>query len=306
MREFITDRTQADVDRCKELHAKGWNNMTEAEKTEWYGTAKRGAYNYSDLNRVESAVAELSSFLKLGLTTKTDWGMWDVPTQADMSRYISNLQTVKERCLSNVAIPVSMNSLTRESANNIEKMLSKAYENKDTHNVWQKSTATVKYVREYTRVYDHPQIGTTGVYHAVSWRNGELYASPTVDFTTRGGFDTGLTYYPASSVVGMYATVDAFNCVMARITSEPYFSGHTQEYVMGGQTRIGYSYEMEYEVVGYATYETVPDCSVGSSLGCVLIPQGTMPEGTLIKGSLKDGYCYVHDPNGNYYYYELC
>ena len=35
--------------------------------------ATKGAYNYSDLNRVERAVAEISDLGGLGLVTKTNW-----------------------------------------------------------------------------------------------------------------------------------------------------------------------------------------------------------------------------------------
>lgn len=299
--EFITDRTQADVDRCKVLAAKGWNNMTDSEKAEWYGAAMRGAYNYSDLNRVEAAVAELSEFLELGLTTKTDWGKWENPNASHMSRYISNLQTIKDRYLSSVQIPAAMNSLNYESANNIEKMLVEAYENKDTDTVWRKHAATVKYVKEYTRVDDHPKIGTTGIYYAASYRDGEVPAGRYYSFTKRGGWElTDWAYRPASSVVGMYETRNDGR-ELIKITSTPVFDGGTIDSPGGTY----YYFYHEYVVVGYATYETVPDCSAGASMGCVLIPPGNLPEGTLIEGSLAAGYCYVRADDGNYYYYEL-
>lgn len=87
--DLIYDRTAADVNRVKALAAKGWTNMTAAEKDEWRngsggtepleatdgiltdandepidvlgGAATvKGAYNYNDLNRVEGAVATLA------------------------------------------------------------------------------------------------------------------------------------------------------------------------------------------------------------------------------------------------------
>ena len=297
MREFITDRSKADVERCKKLSAKGWNNMTDKERSEWYAAAMRGAYNHSDLNRVETAVAELSEFLELGLVTKTDWGTWDVPTHTDMNRYISNLQTIKERCLSSEEIPASMNGLTRESANNIEKMLSEAYENKDTHDVWQKSTATVEYVRVYTRVYDHPKIGTTGRADVGSSYFGQIMASSTMDFAVDKGFYGNERYHSPDLVEGYYDT-DMYRTECRKITSTPVYTGYT----MTIGSRLLYFYTFEYEVVGYATYETVPDCSVCDYLGGVLVPKGKLPEGTLIEGSYKDGYCYVKVGNDYYYY----
>lgn len=130
MREFVTDRTQANVDRCKELASIGWNRMTAAEKEEWAGTAAKGAYNYRDLNRVETAVAELAEMLDLALHTKTDWGLWDNPTQSQMERYLGNVVSIRNACPSSIAFPTlpdRMNGLNYEMANNIEKTLVLAY-----------------------------------------------------------------------------------------------------------------------------------------------------------------------------------
>jgi hypothetical protein len=85
--------------------------------------ATKGAYNYSDLNRVERAVAEISEIANLGLVTKTNWAMWDVPTVSDMSRYIENIRVIRTHYNINIDIPTTMNNLTYETANNIEKIL---------------------------------------------------------------------------------------------------------------------------------------------------------------------------------------
>ena len=90
--------------------------------------ATKGAYNYSDLNRVERAVSEISDLAGLGLVTQTDWGMWDIPTASDMTRYLGNIKTIKTRYNINIALPDSMNQLTYETANNIEKILLAAYQ----------------------------------------------------------------------------------------------------------------------------------------------------------------------------------
>lgn len=88
--------------------------------------ATKGAYNYSDLNRVELAVAEISKLLSLGLVTKTDWKPWDVPIQSDMERYLSNVVAIREVCpdrenLPN--LPPSLYSTTYTTANAIETIL---------------------------------------------------------------------------------------------------------------------------------------------------------------------------------------
>ena len=90
----------------------------------------KGAYNYSDLNRVERAVAEISDRMGLGLVTKTNWTMWDVPKASDMERYLYNVEKVREICLNQTNLPLtptSMSNLTYTDANNIELILSEGY-----------------------------------------------------------------------------------------------------------------------------------------------------------------------------------
>lgn len=91
-------------------------------------TATMGAYNYSDLNRVERAVEEISDRTGLNLITKTNWTMWDLPTDTDMERYLGNITAIREHFGIEISIPTSMNNLTYEYANNIESVLSIAYE----------------------------------------------------------------------------------------------------------------------------------------------------------------------------------
>ena len=88
----------------------------------------KGAYNYSDLNRVERAVKEISDTRRLGLTTKTDWTMWDIPRKSDMKRYLDNIKTIAFVIGSDIELPDSMDKLTYEGANNIEKVLVEFYE----------------------------------------------------------------------------------------------------------------------------------------------------------------------------------
>lgn len=92
--------------------------------------ATKGAYNYSDLNRVERAVAEISDLMGLNLVTKTDWGVWDVPTESEMGRYIRNIEAIHNLLPDDdntPPVPTSMSKLTFEGANNIELILLAAY-----------------------------------------------------------------------------------------------------------------------------------------------------------------------------------
>lgn len=127
---FIVDRTQEHVDLLKRLHEKGWVNLSSEERNQWYGEAAKGAYNYTDLNRVEGWVSTLAGEFGLTLTTKTNWTVWDIPTQGDMSRYLGNIIAIRDACPWGIdfpTLPNSMNDLTYEMANNIETVLLMIY-----------------------------------------------------------------------------------------------------------------------------------------------------------------------------------
>lgn len=129
--ELITDRTQYHVTLLNRLRKKSWSSMTASEQSVWYGEAAKGAYNYTDLNRVEAAVAELAEMLGMTLTTKTDWTLWDVPVASEMERYLGNVVAIRDACPGSPTfpeIPASMSGLTYEGANNIEKVLMLAYQ----------------------------------------------------------------------------------------------------------------------------------------------------------------------------------
>lgn len=55
---LITDRTQSDVTRWRTLHDRGWAGMTADERAEW-SAGMKGAYNATDLNRVNDALIYL-------------------------------------------------------------------------------------------------------------------------------------------------------------------------------------------------------------------------------------------------------
>ena len=115
---LIWDRTEADADRAAYLCQLG-DNMSAAERAE-FNAGVKGAYNYADWNRVESAVATLATPLELSLTTKTDWTASDVWTEADESRYLGNLRAVAEPFQEGEKIPWSLADLSVEDANGIE------------------------------------------------------------------------------------------------------------------------------------------------------------------------------------------
>ena len=149
---LVTDRTESDAAYAKVLSGKGLNGMSNTEKAEWLSGLK-GAYNASDLNRVETAVAYLAETLRTlpdilkeyaaskgvawdaffdvpydplacDLTTKIDWSINDVPTFVQMKRYLSNVVTLCEALsLDTTYLPDSMVKLNWQGANAIEKAL---------------------------------------------------------------------------------------------------------------------------------------------------------------------------------------
>lgn len=99
---------------------------------------ENAVYEYSDLNRVESAVREISEmFPELGISgtleTKTNWGFpgnfsaaeW--PVESQMVRYLGNVKRLKEIFPSKIMLPETMDSLTWTGANNIEKLLQEVF-----------------------------------------------------------------------------------------------------------------------------------------------------------------------------------
>lgn len=86
-----------------------------------------GAYNYSDLNRVERYVAEISNVGALALVTKQNWTKYDIPTVSDMTRYLGNIRTIRDTFSIEIDMPTSMNNLHYTSANALEEILEKAY-----------------------------------------------------------------------------------------------------------------------------------------------------------------------------------
>lgn len=128
---LITDRTPTDVARWRELHDKGWLAMSAAERTEWAGEMK-GRYSYTDMNRVESVVDALSQrffekgYLTAPLSVKTDWDVWDVPTVADMRRYLDNVSILRSLVTAYPTTPEAptlQQKFDYERANDIEKIL---------------------------------------------------------------------------------------------------------------------------------------------------------------------------------------
>ena len=127
---LITDRTQADVDRYTELRLKYLSGMTAEERLEWE-TSLKGAYNYTDMNRVESAVEYVANRLTeagYGVipVVKKDWMGTDKPTLTDLQRYMKNISDIRSALATyetTPEAPTTERRLSFQEANAIERIL---------------------------------------------------------------------------------------------------------------------------------------------------------------------------------------
>ena len=92
----------------------------------------KGTYNYTDLNRIEEWCNYLANELTnysypVSITTKTDWTMEDFPTNTEMNRIRSNVKKLKEAYYSFTNLPSSVDFMTWQKANQIEKILSEIH-----------------------------------------------------------------------------------------------------------------------------------------------------------------------------------
>lgn len=127
---LITDRTQADYESWLALSQTAWADMTDVQKAVWTVPMK-GAYNYTDLNRVGAAMLTLQTlFASYGYSVtvdvRTDWMVGDWPSEAAMDAYVQslkNLRGVLAAAASTPAAPDSMDDGTVVIWNNIEQIL---------------------------------------------------------------------------------------------------------------------------------------------------------------------------------------
>ena len=153
---LIYDRTQSDVMYVKTLRAKLQSGTaTDGELNFWLNGIVRGAYNSTDLNRVEDYVAVLQSLLLaagygLGdIITKTDWEIPDKPPVEQMHRYLTNIKKLVEVFLTTPAaasLPATMMDLNWAGANAIEETLAELTEALDlTRQIYIRSGAINAY-----------------------------------------------------------------------------------------------------------------------------------------------------------------
>jgi len=127
---LITDRSQVDYQEWLELSQIAWASMTDAQKAKW-SVPMKGAYNYTDVNRVGEAILTLRALFasygySVSVDVRTDWKVGDWPTQAEMDAYaqsIANIRRALAVASNTPAAPESMDDGTVSIWNNIEQIL---------------------------------------------------------------------------------------------------------------------------------------------------------------------------------------
>ena len=133
--ELVYNRTQADVDRVYTLKNKiltgGLAALTAEEKAE-YLAGMKGAYNYTDFNRLGEAIAYLVEQMKKldihdsSIVPKVDWVMGDTPTQSQVRNLLSCLTKLRAKLSlpdNAPSVPNSLDKLTYQTANDMELLL---------------------------------------------------------------------------------------------------------------------------------------------------------------------------------------
>lgn len=127
---LVFDRTAADVARRNEIAAKLRSGVATAEERAEYLAGMKGAYNYTDLNRVGAAVEYLTGLLySLGYNVPenpgTDWKESDIQTPEQMKKYLGAIEALRNILIYEAPDPpADMIGLTFQEANDIEEILS--------------------------------------------------------------------------------------------------------------------------------------------------------------------------------------
>lgn len=132
---LVRDRAAADVQRVAYLLKRiSAGTATNAEKQEFLEPSLKGAYNFTDLNRVGAAVFYLKERLHdiagelPDVAAKRDWTEADIPTLGDMATYLADVAAIRAEVEDAMPedtpdIPADMNGLTYSEANDIEENL---------------------------------------------------------------------------------------------------------------------------------------------------------------------------------------
>lgn len=168
IKELITDRKKSDFDRLEYLNNKGFDNLTDDEKREWFGDVDvvrctdgavicsdgvlevqgnppKGGYNCKDLNRVGAAILYVADILNgvgyhIRPTVRADWQKGEEFHLHDLQNYIDNVKKLRSALAVWQTTPTAPQDFNSpERANDIEKII------KDVHEVLLNMIAAYRY-----------------------------------------------------------------------------------------------------------------------------------------------------------------
>lgn len=138
--KLIFDRTEQDKIYVETLRdkilANGFNSLTNEEKTNWLSCTLKGAYNYTDRNRVENAVKQINeklieyNYMSEVLEIVENRDITAIDDKQSANRYLDNIQKLINNfyiLTSTPTLPESLDNIDINVANNIEKILNDLY-----------------------------------------------------------------------------------------------------------------------------------------------------------------------------------
>ena len=134
---LITNRSASDLENLRALLSTPVSDWTAEQLAQFNQAISKGAYNYTDLNRVTQCMEYLDETLRsYGYETgyqplivqagREDPYIWletDSPTQSQMAQYLNNVLSIWSTIMGDPTLPETMVNLTQEGANQIEAAL---------------------------------------------------------------------------------------------------------------------------------------------------------------------------------------
>lgn len=131
--ELIYDRTPEETEELAAINQLRWQDMTAGQQGTWL--AGRGAFNYTDWNRIKDATAYLYTLLTgmgyempdyVALSAKTINGNLTEDNLRNLLASVSAIKSVLDYAM--VELPTDITGgLSTDDANNIEKSLAATY-----------------------------------------------------------------------------------------------------------------------------------------------------------------------------------
>lgn len=125
----VFNRTSEDVLKVQSYDTIGYKYLTPEQQKEWLSGLK-GAWNYKDVNRLESNTKFLADLYGVqGMSFKTDWSYKDVLSKDSVQRILDNINKLRdyfkvyESTPATPDIPIN----TYQKVNDLEKILYDMY-----------------------------------------------------------------------------------------------------------------------------------------------------------------------------------